>query len=281
MSMSKGFAALLLCAPATLAWAGSGKLQETAGVTQIEGSSGGGLVPWATLAGYDSRDETSASVFATRVSTDDYRLFSWGAAFGWNDRVELSATHQTFDLTETAFEISQNVIGAKVRVYGDVIYSAWPQVSVGAQYKELLDTTLAEAVGAEDFDNGTDFYVAATKAHLGAFFGYNLVWDLTLRGTKANQFGLLGFGGDQNDSYEIMGEGSLAVLLSRSFALGVEYRQKPDNLGFAEEEDAADIFLAYIPNKQFNLTVAWVDLGSIAGSDKQTGPYVSLTGYLW
>lgn len=281
MAKCKGIAMLVLLAPATLAWAGSGKLQETAGVTQIEGSSGGGLVPWATLAGYDSREETSASVFATRVSTDDYRLHAWGGAFSWHDRIELSATHQTFDLTATAFEISQNVLGAKVRVYGDVIYSRWPQVSVGAQYKELLDTTLAEAVGAKDFDNGTDFYLAATKAHLGALFGYNLVWDLTLRGTKANQFGLLGFGGDQNNSYEIMGEGSLAILFSRSLALGVEYRQKPDNLGFAEEEDAADIFVAYIPNKQFNLTVAWVDLGSIAGSDKQTGPYVSLTGYLW
>ncbi|HEX4937794.1 MAG TPA: DUF3034 family protein [Candidatus Kapabacteria bacterium] len=281
MAKCKGIATLLLCAPAALAWAGSGKLQETAGVTQIEGSSGGGLVPWATLAGYDSREETAASVFATRVSTDDYRLHSWGGAFSWHDRVELSATHQTFDLTATAFEISQNVIGAKVRVYGDVIYSRWPQLSIGVQYKELLDTTLAEAVGAKDFDNGTDVYLAATKAHLGALFGYNLVWDLTLRGTKANQFGLLGFGGDQNDSYEIMGEGSLAILFSRSLALGVEYRQKPDNLGFAEEEDAADIFVAYIPNKQFNLTVAWVDLGSIAGSDQQTGPYVSLTGYLW
>ena len=49
------------------AFAGQGKLQETAGVTQVEGSGGGGLVPWATLSGYDSRDETASAVFMSRL----------------------------------------------------------------------------------------------------------------------------------------------------------------------------------------------------------------------
>ncbi|MEZ5504471.1 MAG: DUF3034 family protein [Gammaproteobacteria bacterium] len=267
--------------PLTPALAGEGKLQETAGVTQIEGSAGGGLVPWAVLAGYDSREEMSASVFTTRVSVDDYRLNAFGAAISLYDRVELSIARHTFDLLDTPFEINQNVIGAKARLYGDVIYSSWPQVSLGVQHKVLLDTTLAEALGATDSDDGTDIYLAASKAHLGALFGYNLFWDLTLRATKANQFGLLGFGGDNNDSYQIMAEGSVAVLLSRQLALGLEYRQKPDNLPGLEEEDAMDVFVAYIPNKQFNLTAAWVDLGTIAGAENQRGPYLSLTGYLW
>lgn len=271
----------VLLLPLSLAQAGEGKLQETAGVTQIEGSAGGGLVPWAVLAGYDSRDEISMSAYSTRVSVDDFRLYAFGAALSFYDRVELSVARQTFDLIDTPYEINQNILGVKARLYGDVIYSAWPQVSVGIQYKELKDELLAGLVGAEDSDNGTDFYLAASKAHLGAFFGYNLVWDLTLRGTKANQFGLLGYGGANNDSYEIMAEGSLAVLLSRKLAIGVEYRQKPDNLPGLEEEDAMDIFLAYIPNRHFNLTAAWVDLGTIAGSDPQSGPYLSLTGYLW
>lgn len=267
--------------PLVPVFAGDGKLQETAGVTQIEGSAGGGLVPWAVLAGYDSREEMSASVFTTRVSVDDYRLNAFGAAISLYDRVELSIARHTFDLLDTPFEINQNVIGAKARLYGDVIYSAWPQVSLGVQHKVLLDTTLAEALGATDSDEGTDVYLAASKAHLGALFGYNLFWDLTLRATKANQFGLLGFGGDNNDSYQIMAEGSVAVLLSRQLVLGMEYRQKPDNLPGLEEEDAMDVFVAYIPNKQFNLTAAWVDLGTIAGSENQRGPYLSLTGYLW
>lgn len=274
-----GMALALLSAAG--AQAGEGKLQETAGVTQIEGSGGGGLVPWATLAGYDSREEISVSAFSTRVSVEDYRLYAFGAAVSLFDRVELSVARQTFDLIDTAFEIDQNIFGAKVRLYGDVLYSPWPQLSTGVQHKQLKDTVLAEAVGAEDSDSGTDFYLAASKAHLGALFGYNLFWDLTLRGTKANQFGLLGYGGPNNDSYEVMVEGSAAVLLSRKVALGIEYRQKPDNLPGLEEEDAMDIFLAYIPNKHFNLTAAWVDLGTIAGSDSQSGPYFSFTGYLW
>ena len=36
--------------------AGQGKLLGTPGVSQVEGSAGGGLVPWAQLAGYASED---------------------------------------------------------------------------------------------------------------------------------------------------------------------------------------------------------------------------------
>lgn len=272
---------LLVCASV---YAGDGKLQETAGVTQIEGSGGGGLVPWATLSGYDSREQTSSTVFMSRVSLDDYRLQMFGASVGFYDRIEVSLARQTFQLRDIPFgedEINQQIVGLKARIAGDLVYSSLPQISIGVQYKEVQDTFIASAAGADDPDRGTDFYVAATKAHLGAVFGYNLVWDLTLRATKANQFGLLGFGGDLNDDYELMAEGSLAVLFDRRFAFGVEYRQKPDNLSFAEEQDVYDVFFAYIPNKHFNLTTAWVDLGTIAGADNQNGFYLSLTGYLW
>ncbi|AUM14189.1 DUF3034 family protein [Ketobacter alkanivorans] len=263
---------------------GSGKLQETAGVTQLEGSGGGGLVPWATLSGYDSRDEWSSSVFMTRVSLPDYRLQAFGASASVYDRIEISLARQTFELKNVPFgerEINQQILGLKGRLYGDIVYGAWPQVALGIQYKELGNEVIASAVGAENTNSGTDIYLAASKAHLGALMGYNLVWDLTLRATKANQFGLLGYGGDNNDSYEMMVEASLATLFSRQLALGIEFRQKPDNLSALEEEDAFDIFLAYIPNKNFNITVAWTDLGTIAGEDDQTGAYVSLTGYLW
>ena len=276
-----GFVFIMSLFCTAVASAGEGKLLETAGVTQIEGAAGGGLVPWAVLAGYDSREETSGTVFSTRVSVDDYRLYAYGAAVSLYDRVELSVAHQTFDLLDTPFEINQNIIGAKVRLYGDVVYSRWPQLAAGVQYKTLLDNALADALGADSSDSGTDFYLAASKAHLGAFAGYNLFWNLSLRTTRANQFGLLGYGGSRNDGYELMAEASLAVFLSRHIVLGVDYRQKPDNLAGLREDDASDAFIAYLPNKQFNLTAAWVDLGTIAGAKDQTGLYVSVTGYLW
>ena len=138
---------------------------------------------------------------------------------------------------------------------------------------------LLDALGSAD-NSGTDFYVSATKVHLGAVAGYNLVWNLTARMTNANQMGLLGFGHTADDDYEVMMEGSVGVLLNRHVAVGAEYRQKPDNLGLGEE-DWWDVFVTYIPSKSFNVTLAWAELGSIAGAPDQNGIYLSLGGQLW
>ena len=66
------------------------------------------------------------------------------------------------------------------------------------------------------------------------------------------------------------------MLFHPSLAVGVEYRQKPDNLGFAREDDWHDAFVAWFPNKHVALVAAYADLGSIAGLDGQRGGYVSL-----
>ena len=67
---------------------------------------------------------------------------------------------------------------------------------------------------------------------------------------------------------------------NRHLAFGIEYRQKPDNLSFAREEDWNDVFIAWFPNKHINVTAAWADLGDIAGVKDQQGWYLSLTAYL-
>ncbi len=261
------------------AFAGSGKLIGTAGLNQVEGSGGGGIVPWATLSGYDSDSEISVNAFLTRVNLDDYRLQVTGASVSLYDRVELSVARQTFDLTTLGGDISQNIYGAKVRLWGDVVYSDLPQISAGFQFKELQDDAIANALGSAD-SSGTDYYVSATKVHLGAVAGYNLVWNLTARLTNANQMGLLGFGSADDDNYDVMMEGSVGILLNRHLAIGAEYRQKPDNLGLGEE-DWWDVFVTYIPSKSFNITLAWAELGSIAGAPDQNGLYLSLGGQLW
>jgi hypothetical protein len=256
-------------------------LLATSGITEVEGAGGGGLVPWATLSGYGSRDEIGASAFASTVDVSDYRLHSLGAGVGIYDRVELSVAQQTFDINALEGEIRQNILGVKARIYGDVVYGRCPQISAGIQYKNLVDEDIAVAVGADNSKQGTDVYVSGTRVFLGALGGYNALANLTLRGTKANQMGLLGYGGDENDSYKLQAETSLAVLFGRHIAVGIEYRQKPDNLSYAEEDDWKDIFVAYVPGKQFSLTAAWVDLGSIAGEEDQKGIYLSLTGNLF
>jgi hypothetical protein len=213
--------------------------------------------------------------FNTQVNVDDYRLQSWGVNASFYDRIEVSAAQQTFDLTTLGGDIRQNIIGLKARLYGDVVYSQWPQVALGLQYKTLLDEGLAKALGADNSASGTDIYLAMTKVHLALLYGYNFVWNLSLRATKANEMGLLGFGGSENKNYEIMTEASAGILLNQHVAVGLEYRQKPDNLGL-KEDDWKDAFITYIPNKNISLTFAWAELGSIAGVKDQNGWYFSL-----
>ena len=119
---------------------------------------------------------------------------------------------------------------------------------------------------------GVDYYLAATKL----FLNQSLVVDATLRYTKANQTGILGFGGDRRDAYSPQFEGSAGYLVTRHFVVGAEYRTKPSNLGFAKESNWSDLFAAYAFNSHLSLTAAYVDLGSIATFENQRGLYLSL-----
>ncbi|CCF67794.1 putative uncharacterized protein [Xanthomonas citri pv. punicae str. LMG 859] len=264
------------------ALAGDGRLLATGGVSMIEGSSGGGIVPWATLSGYGTRDELGTVAFATHVDSGDYRLDVQGAAFTVGNRLELSLARQRLDLGTLQDRLGlpwnalgQDVFGAKVRLAGDLVYGHAPQVSLGVQYKRLRNGTLPLAIGARD-DHGTDIYLSASRLLLKGAAGYQLLLNGTLRATRANQAGLLGFGGDRRNSYRLVPEVSAAVVLSQSWAVGVEYRDKPNNLGFAREQAWADAFVAWFPNKHVSLTAAWADLGDIATLADQRGPYLSL-----
>lgn len=256
--------------------ASDGKLLATPGVSQIEGSGGGGIVPWAQLAGYASEDEFSVNGFCSRADVTDYTLDVCGAQVNLFNRVELSYAQQRFDVPALDTEIDQSITGAKIRLYGDIVYSDWPQLSVGIQHKSLDDGAVATLVGAQD-TSGTDYYLAASKLHLGAVGGLNWFWNVTTRYSEANQLGLLGYGG-ANDDAKILFEGSTAVFLSRSVAVGIEYRQKSNNLNLGEQ-DWKDLFVAWMPNKHVSVTAAYLDLGSIAGASDQTGWYLSVTGY--
>ncbi|WP_127169014.1 DUF3034 family protein [Xanthomonas sp. BRIP62415] len=271
----------LAIAPASVI-AGDGRLLATGGVSMIEGSSGGGIVPWATLSGYGTRDELGTVLFATHVDSGDYRLDVQGAALTVGNRLELSLARQRLDLGTLQDRLGlpwnalgQDVFGAKLRVCGDLVYGHAPQVSVGVQYKRLRDGTLPLAIGARD-DHGTDVYVSASRLLLQGAGGYQLLLNGTLRATRANQTGLLGFGGDRRNSYRLVGEASAAVVLSPAWVVGMEYRDKPDNLGFAREQAWADGFVAWFPSKHVSLTAAWAELGDIATLADQRGPYLSL-----
>jgi hypothetical protein len=260
----------------------SGKLLATGGVSEIEGAGGGGLVPWALITGYGTQDAIGANVHYTYVHLPSYTLQSAGAAVGLFDRVEFSYAREAFDTGSTGsklglgngFTFDLDVVGAKVKLLGDAVYDqdSWlPQIAAGAEYKANDRGAVIRAIGGRDSD-GVDFYLAATKL----FLAQSLLLNGTIRETRANQFGILGFGGDKNNGYTTQFEGSAALLLSRQFAVGAEYRTKPDNLGFAAEDNAFDVFAAYFLNKNLSATLAFVDLGDIATQRNQNGVYVSL-----
>ncbi|WP_339803539.1 DUF3034 family protein [uncultured Marinobacter sp.] len=258
------------------------RIWATGGVTTIEGSAGGGLVPWALMAGYASDDEWGGTLNLSRAEFDDYTLSVAGAAVNWNNRIELSIARQTLDLDTLGAalaedELNQDIFGLKVRLFGDLLYTDYGQWSLGLQHKRQRNFTVPDAIGARS-QQGTDVYLAGSKLFFAAILDRNLLVNATLRGTKANQGGLLGFGGDRNNSYEAMFETSVGLFLNRSWLLGAEYRQKPDNLDFASEDDWWDLFVAWVPDRRLSVTAAWVSLGDVAGLEDQRGLYLSLQG---
>lgn len=276
-----GTAALALALALALGAAGpalaDSRLLATGGATTVEGSAGGGLVPWATLAGYGEADEVGGTAFGSVVRTDDYALDVAGAAVALDNRVELSVARQRLDIDAAVpgETLEQSVLGLKFRLAGELPYGAGPQVSVGVQFKHQDDDAVSRAVGAAKA-TGFDVYVAASKLWLDGPFGRSAFANATLRSTNANQSGLLGFGTAGDRGRELVGEVSFGLFLNRSWVVGVEYRQKPDKLGFAREDDWKDAFVGWFPNKHVSVVAAWTDLGSIAGLDDQRGAYVSL-----
>ena len=279
--------------------ADTGKLLLTGGVSSIDGAAGGGLTPWATIGSNATDGEIGGSAYVTNVGTKDYGLNIYGVAVGFNDRFELSINQQDFDTKGTGaalklpgLHLKQTIVGAKLRVAGDAILDSdtlMPQIAVGVQHKMLgstgLDATL-NALGAKR--SGTDFYVSATKL----FLGQGLLVNGTLRATKANQNGLLGFGatlGGNENSYSLQPELSVGYLVSKNVVVGAEYRfmrNKLETAGAAaglgnglRSQDWKNIFVAWAPSKNLSLTLAYVDLGVIvpATTDnrKQTGYYLS------
>ena len=258
----------------------SGKLLLTGGVSAIDGAAGGGLSDWAVITGYETRDGVGANAHLTEVRVSDFELRSAGVAVGLYDRLELSYARQRFDTLKAGaalglgkgYAFNQDVVGAKVRLFGNVVYDqdTWvPQVSAGVQYRHNDRAGLVKALGAQSAD-GVDYTVSASKL----FLAQSLLLNATVRATKANQFGILGNGGAHG--YSAQFEGSAAYLVSRRLAVGVELRTKPDNLKFAKEDAAYDAFVAFAFSKNISLVVAYADLGDIATFRNQRGLYASL-----
>jgi Protein of unknown function (DUF3034) len=286
------------------AWAGTGKLALTGGVSTIDGAAGGGISPWAVIGTQATEGEVGVAVNASALPTKDYSHRSVSAIVGLYNRVELSLSQQSFDASpatalnglgfsvQPGQHIRLNTVGAKLRVVGDAILDTlMPQVAVGLMAKRVDAGSINPVLSFLDADrSGVDVYVSATKL----FLAQGLLANATLRSTRANQGGLLGFGAAApgRSSRSVQAEFALARLISRTVAVGLEYRQMPNNLealgnaaglGSALRQDSwKDLFVAWAPNRNLSLTAAYVDLGrvvpGITGERRQRGIYVALQG---
>ncbi|WP_226019099.1 DUF3034 family protein [Novosphingobium sp. FKTRR1] len=279
-----GSLALLLAHPTTAQaepLLDDAKLLLTNGISSVEGASGGGLASWSTIAGRGTERAIGISGHATLIVLPDYGWQSHGIAIGIHDRLEFAYARQNFNTRKVGaalglgqgFTFNQDILSAKLRLAGHLVYgpTLLPAIAIGVQHKRNLDGAIVRAVGAKAA-SGTDFTLSASKLLLS----HSVLVDATVRLTKANQFGLLGFGGDRRAGASLQFEGSLAYMLSRRLVVGGEYRTRPDNLGIAHENDAVDLFVAYAPIRNVTLTGAYVDVGSVATFGGQRGGLFSV-----
>src|SRR5262249_24726053 len=273
--------------------ADEGKLPLTAGFSDLEGSGGGGLVPLAFVTGYGSNTSWGANAHFTNIQLRDPHLWTYGVAAGLLDRFELSYTRQQLDITGTALDglgVRQDVFGLKVKLVGDAVYGqdSWvPQVAIGAQYKHNDGIKHGEAVGltgvinpvqlGAQSEHSNDIYLVATKV----FLAESLLVNVAVRETKANQFGLLGFGGDRHRGYATRPEGTVAYMLTRKLAVGAEIRTGPHNLNIDDQGNAWTIFAGWTPTRNLSLVAAYLNIGSVLApvthvTRHQDGPYLSV-----
>ena len=270
--------ALLTGLCAATAQAGEGRLLGVSGLASLEGAGGGGMTAWALLAGHAEAGERSLGANLSYVGTGEFDVLAGSVNAVWNNRWELSLSSQQLNLdtlveqgVSNQADLRLDTLGLKLRLGGDPVYGRLGQLSAGMQFKRNADFELARLAGAER-DHGIDAYLAWTRAWIDGPFHRSWVLSATLRASQAHQTGFLGFDND----YRYNGEGAIAMFLNERWLIGAEYRNKPDRLAFAAEDDWADAFLLWLPSKRWQMAVAYVDLGDIGGVADQRGWYLTV-----
>lgn len=239
-----------------------------AAITDVDGQAGGGLVPWALLS-------AGPTVAISNLNTESLGINILAANTSFANRVEVSYAHSMMHITSGSLG-SNNIdavdnIGLKVKLndMGD----SMPQFALGLVYKKasgnLVDNVLIPGLGVDS--SSTDVFGAATK--IVTVGGKTVLLNGVLRATKANQMGLLGFGGGTTagakTGYSIEPEVSIEMFAADNVVFGAEYRAQPNNSvaatdGVLHQNSAYDLNVVYVANKNLTLTAAYVGLGQVA-----------------
>ncbi|KXS30375.1 MAG: Uncharacterized protein AWT59_3500, partial [Candidatus Gallionella acididurans] len=215
------------------------------------------------------------TVAISHLNTQNLDVNIVAANTSFANRVEVSYAHSMLDVTGSALG-NNNIdavdnFGLKVKLndMGD----SMPQFALGMVYKKasgnLVDNVLTPALGIDS--SSTDVYGAASKiVNVG---GKNVLLNGVLRATKANQMGLLGFGGGSTagakTGYSIEPEVSVEMFAADNVVFGAEYRAQPNNSvagtsGVLHQNSAYDLNVVYVANKNLTLTAAYANLGAVA-----------------
>lgn len=152
---------------------------------------------------------------------------------------------------------------------------AWlPAITFGVHYKyndtisdidDDLSGTLTN-IGIKDND-GIDYTLYASK--MLTFLPRPILLNVGARSTKAAHIGLLGF----TDDRDLVVEGSVVAFLTDRFALGVEYRQKPNSYqeipGLVSEEDNWwSVVFAYVFSNNFTVSGGYFDMSQVLNHEE-------------
>jgi len=267
--------ALLLIPGALMAAGGDGRILATNAITTLEGSAGGAFNPFAIIAGYGAQGQQDFDFALSLAHTDDLDLRALAFAYGYSDRFEFTLARLEAKLPKqgpgNGPTLGLDTIGAKLKLFGDLIYGSAPQISAGVQYKLARDDGLVRALGASD-RSGVDAYLAVSRLWLDGPWHRNLLLNATLRSTQARQLGLLGFAEDRDWELGL----SSALLLNPNWAVGGELRLKRRLDAMFDEQRWWNGFIAWFPNKKYTVTLGYADLGVVGPFPEQQGIYLSL-----
>lgn len=171
-------------------------------------------------------------------------------------RLEVSYGYETIN-QENALAKHKNNIGAKLLLLPEnSFYTKYlPAISAGAIFKHTSN------VGAGVDASGEDYYLVATK--LVTQLPWSVLLSAGLLSTKGKATGVFGYDKDRKAT----GFGNIDVVLPWDLIAGFEYKQ---GAKYPDWKDANywDVHLAWQPNKNLALVLAYVDAGDHKESSK-------------
>jgi len=232
----------------------------------LEGVGGVAFNPLAYLADSDGEDSHfkvgNADIIgkprfgAWYVSLDKVKV-GW-TAIGFADtffkRLEVSYGYEAI-AQDNATTKRKNNLGAKLLLLPENSFDTkfLPAISVGSIFKHTSN------VGLGTDSSGADFYLVTTK--LITQLGQPILLSGGVLSTKGKVTGVFGFDKDRDETLF----GNFDVILPWNFIAGFEFKQGARYADF-KNANYWDAHIAWTPNKNLSLILAYVDAGKYKSS---------------